>query len=181
MRSLLALLVLGGCSMYGAKPDPLHKPSKLPVPVAKLEPAKPVPYVETCEVHMHEAGKPVRQPAISAQRLVEGDGRIAKAETTRDPELRSNLLVDAVQNYRAALVVDPFNVDATLALARAYDQTLRKGCALRMLGRLASLATNPKLAPRASGRVQEVLNNPDWFKGYRTDATDTVQGLRPTP
>ena len=65
---------------------------------------------------------------------------------------------------------DPYNADATLKLAVAYDKVLHKGCALAMLKRLASLSSNPKFANESNRARDAVGDNATWFKGYRKDA-----------
>ncbi len=181
MRTLLLpLLTLAACApMYGARPEPLHKVAKLPVKIDPIEKPKPQEYVETCSVSFHDAARVHRQPAVAQQRAAAGDQKIDAGLKVAEPAKRAELFTDGIQQYRAALVQDPFDADATIGLARAYDGVYRKGCALRMLDRLALLAQNPKLAPKAQQLVQDVQSHDDWFKDYRSAAKDAALGVRP--
>jgi hypothetical protein len=78
------------------------------------------------------------------------------------------MAAQGVEQYRQALIADPYNAEATLKLALAYDKVLRKGCALAMLKRLDALAANPKFG--AEPQINRVLDNESWFKPYRNDA-----------
>ena len=69
---------------------------------------------------------------------------------------------------------DPYDVDATLDLARAYDRVLRKGCAIAMLKRLATLSNHPAYAKQANLTIAQIDDNAGWFRGYRRDALAAV-------
>ena len=84
------------------------------------------------------------------------------------------MIKEAIDKYRNALIKDPYNVDATLKLAVAYDKVLRKGCALAMLKRLAALSNNPKCASEANRNIDSIDANGQWFKGYRKEAMAAV-------
>ncbi len=175
---LLPLLTLAACApMYGAPPEHLHPVGKPIVHTDPIEKAPPPVYVEQCTI-LHDTGKPHRAPAVAQQRVAAGDAKLAAAAKEQVPAKQAVLFTDGIQQYRAALVQDPFDADATIGLARAYDNVLRKGCALKLLDRLAQLAQNPKISPRAKDAVQAVQDHDDWFKDYRSAAKDAVLGVR---
>jgi hypothetical protein len=181
MRALLLPLVLAACQpMYGAPPQVLRDPARRPVPIGATDPTPPpTPYVESCTVNFHDGAKVARRdPDVARTRVAAGNAKLAAAATTTEPPKKATLLVDGIQQYRAALVVDPFDADATLQLARAYDKVYRKGCALKLLDRLALLAQHPKLGAKAKLLAQDVQDNDDWFKDYRSAAKDAALGVR---
>ena len=140
-------------------------------PVAK------VPYVEECQVDFRRDPAGVRRdsPAASAH-VSDGDGKLARAQQQPKDKAtdKVDLVVQSIQSYHRALAVDPYDAEATLQLARAYDQVLRKGCALAMLRRLDELAQHPKLGIAAKPRVKKVADNRDWFHDYRKEALDAL-------
>jgi hypothetical protein len=177
---LLPLVMLAACTMYGTRAEPLHKVAKLPVKEDPIAKAKPQEYIETCSVSFHDpATKVRRQPVVAQQRAAAGEQKVDAGLKVAEPEKRAALFTDGIQQFRAALVQDPFDADATVGLARAYDGVYRKGCALKLLDRLALLAQNPKLAPKAQQLVQDVQSHDDWFKDYRSAAKDAALGVRP--
>jgi hypothetical protein len=181
MRAFIPLLLLSGCALYGDRPAHLVKVSELHHKAVVDPPPAKKAYVETCTVYLHEPGKVVPQRSAAAQRVVEGDAKLVAAGQVRNDDERVKLVLDGIGRYTSALKADPFDADATLHLALAYDATLRKGCALKLLDRLSMLAKNPKISPHAAAAVNDVQAHTAWFGDYRTDATDAVQGLRPTP
>lgn len=170
--ALLALLA--GCSMYGAPSERLH-----PVPTVKPPPVVATPdkkiYNEDCTVAFN--GPPAKiQPrsAVAAAQVDQGDGKLLASDKATTDQARADLVISGIGNYRNALRTDPYDPDATLELARAYDVALHKGCALAMLKRLGSLEQNPKLAPQAVRRINDVVQNPRWFRDYRKAALEAV-------
>ncbi|HEX4452909.1 MAG TPA: hypothetical protein VH143_18670 [Kofleriaceae bacterium] len=93
---------------------------------------------------------------------------------TKSGAEQATLLVESIEHYADALRADPYDASATLGLAIAYDHVLRKGCALAMLRRLNALSQNARISPDAKSRVAAVVDNPQWFKGYRNDALEAV-------
>jgi len=99
---------------------------------------------------------------------------VASSDKSNDPQQRVGLLRESIDRYRSALVKDPYNAEATLKLALAYDRVYRKGCAIAMLKRLAKLAENPKFAKPAVREIESISDNDQWFKRYRKDAISAV-------
>jgi hypothetical protein len=168
MRNVLMGMVVfaAACQpMYDAKAPKLKDP-----PIAKHDKSKDPPppeptYDEKCTVDFSAPPTQKRQTKVAQQHLVAGDTAIESAQ--REPA-KQEMAAQGVEQYRQALIADPYNAEATLKLALAYDKVLRKGCALAMLKRLDALAANPKFG--AEPQINRVLDNESWFKPYRTDA-----------
>lgn len=170
----LALCSVACQPMYAGKAERLHNPAvKHPPPD---EAAAPVAYVEDCAANFQDDPKKARlpQPQVAAGLLANGVTALHSADKATDANTKINFLKDAVDKLRNALMKDPYNADATLQLAIAYDRVLRKGCALAMLKRLAALTNNPKFAPGANRDIDSIGDNGEWFKGYRKDAMGAV-------
>jgi hypothetical protein len=174
---LAGSFALAACQpLYGGKPEKLVAPSKKGRPKDAPEVASPYKDVEDCKADFHGDSKvPVRpQPELSRQLVQEGDTAMANADHATDPGAQGGLLKEGVERYRNALLRDPFSPEATLKLALAYDRVYRKGCAIAMLKRLASLQANPKFAKGATAAIDSMGDNAQWFKRYRRDADAAV-------
>ncbi len=172
----MAALALAACQpMYGAKPDKLRNPPTTRH-VEEPDPVVAVKYVETCDnVDFRRPSKGLIRDRANATRLVnDGDSKVSNAEKATEIDARRDLTLASIERYRSALAKDPYDVDATLKLARAYDRVLRKGCALAMLRRLEMLSSHPDFAEAANRQKASVLDNNDWFSGYRKDALDAI-------
>jgi len=172
-----ALSFLGaGCQpLYGSAPERLHKidPKKRP-PEADVA-AAPITYKEDCPSDFRgDPKRVIQQTSISQQLTSDGDNALANADRAKEPAAQAGLIKDSIDKYRNALLKDPYNIDATLKLALAYDKVLYKGCAIAMLKRLSSLSNNPKWQKEANRTIDSVVDNSSWFKGYRKDATAAV-------
>jgi hypothetical protein len=175
-----ALGVIGGLStgcqpLYGGKPD------KLPTPVKKKPPKEepvveaPVKMIEDCTADFRTDPRTVRaQTNLSNELTDQGSTAMANSDKATDPTAQAGLLRESVDKFRNALIKDPYNPTATLRLALAYDKVYRKGCALAMLKRLATLAANPKFSRPANAEIDSIGDNGQWFKHYRKDAMAAV-------
>jgi hypothetical protein len=173
---LIACLGFAACQpLYGPSADPLHNPPPHPPRPGSTVATVEVPvYIEDCSTDFHrDARTATPKPRIAESLVVAGDTQLDTATRATDPA-KPALLVRSIETYSDALRADPYNAAATLKLALAYDKVLRKGCALAMLRRLESLTANPKLASEASRRIDDVVDNKAWFKGYRKDALAAV-------
>ncbi len=124
-----------------------------------------------------ELGDPAKarpQPAMANQLVGEGETALVSSEKAKDPNSQAELIRVSIDKFRNALIKDPYNHEATLQLAIAYDRVLRKGCALAMLKRLATLEMHPKYQKGAKLAADRVTDNAQWFKGYRKDAVAAV-------
>ena len=155
--------------MYG---DPAVRmkdpPPRNPPKGWKDDPVAEVKYIDDCEVNFSAPATTKRQTKVAEQRVIAGDSTTSALPKDAKDEQRASAAVRTVEEYRQALIADPYNAEATLKLALAYDKVLRKGCALAMLKRLDSLAANPKFG--AEVVKSRLLDNEQWFKPYRKDA-----------
>jgi hypothetical protein len=178
-KALVAACVLlaAACQpMYQHKADTLKDPTPRRGPNIVVVDDEPV-FVETCNVNFSAPPTKRRQAPASQQLTVAGNSALQQQApgTPRPATAHSvNAIVTAIDSYRRALLSDPYNAEATLKLALAYDRVLRKGCALAMLRRLETLAANPTLQPEAEPMIQLVVANPHWFKPYHGDALRAV-------
>jgi predicted Zn-dependent protease len=183
MRSLGVKLALAIClgsglvacqPLYGGKPEKLTAPQKKKAPKEEVVDI-PIKEVEDCQADFRADAKTARPNASLGNQLAgEGDSSIASAEKSNDIQQRVGLIREAIDKYRNALIKDPYNADATLKLALAYDKVYRKGCAIAMLKRLNALTANPKFAVKANPAVDSISDNGQWFKRYRKDAMSAV-------
>lgn len=176
---VLACSLLGaatGCQqLYGGKPERLKDPSKRKKPPEPEAAEVKIVYVEECAADFRADPKTVRPQVAMANQLVgEGETALQSSDKAKDPPSQAELIRVAIDKFRNALIRDPYNAEATLQLALAYDRVLRKGCAIAMLKRLAQLEMNPKYAPPAKRAADRVTDNAGWFKGYRKDAVAAV-------
>jgi hypothetical protein len=179
MRRVLVCLVIGAMGacqpLYGDKPEHLHTPDKKKRPPEPPEQADQVKYIEDCTASFQDDPRKAHpQPPLARQLVDGGDTAMATSDKTPEPNAKVGLIKEAIDKYRNALIKDPYNSDATLKLAIAYDKVLRKGCAIAMLKRLAALSANPKFAGEANRQIDAVGDNGQWFKGYRKDAMAAV-------
>jgi hypothetical protein len=174
LRVVLAVGIGGGlvaCQpLYGGKPEKLVNPQKKKAPKEEVVEVQ-IKDVEECVADFRGDAKNVRpQTSLSNQITSEGDSALASSDKAPDINARVGLIKDSIDKYRNALIKDPYNADATLKLALAYDKLYRKGCALAMLKRLNSLTANPKYAIKANPEIDSITDNNAWFKRYRKEA-----------
>ena len=167
---------LSACQpLYGGKPEKLTTPSKKKVPKDEVVADAPVKEIEECQADFRADPKTARpQTSISSQLTGEGDTALANSDKAADPAAQAGLIRESIDKYRNALIKDPYNTEATLKLALAYDRVYRKGCAIAMLKRLATLSGNPKFARTANSAIDSIGDNNQWFKRYRKDAIAAV-------
>jgi hypothetical protein len=174
--SLLLSFGIAACQpLYGAAPERLHTPEKRKRPPDAPDAAEQIKYIDDCTAQFQDDPRKWHPVPAMARPLIEtGDTAIASSDKTQEPNAKVGLIREAIDRYRIALQKDPYNADATLKLAVAYDKVLRKGCALAMLKRLSALTNNPKFATEANRAADAVGDNGVWFKGYRKDAMAAV-------
>lgn len=173
----VVLFVFAACQpMYGAAPQRLRTPEPIrpPATLPGDDVAKVAPYNDDCAFLIVRAGpKPTRDIPKAEQHTQQGDQKMKDFDTA-PPSAKSDLIIDGIDEYAAALRKDPFNAQATLKLALAYDKVRHRGCALALLGRLDQLAQSPKFRADASAAIDEIEQRRTWFGGYRRDALRKV-------
>jgi hypothetical protein len=178
--ALGACLVMAGGSigcqaLYGGKPEKLRNADRKKKPVEAEEKPSEVKYVEECSTNFRDDPKLARPDPSRANALVgDGDDTLAQASRAKDPQGQAELIRQSIDKYRSALVKDPYNAEATLKLALAYDKVYRKGCVIALLKRIASLESHPTFKPRAKRVADSVADDGNMFKGYRKDAVQAV-------
>jgi hypothetical protein len=177
-KTLIAMATLAFCAcqpMYGAKAPKVKDPQV--VRHVEPPPAPPAPktYIDDCQYKVVAAPKGMKRDTPRSDEAVRrGDTAVGTFEKASDTKSKTDMLIDSIQQYGNALEKDPFNPEATLKLARAYDLAQRKGCALRLLGRLAKLAENPTFEKKANLQLDEVTEHKTWFEDYRKDALNAA-------
>jgi predicted Zn-dependent protease len=157
--------------LYGGKPEKLAAPQKKKAPKEAEVAETPIKEVDECTADFRADAKLAHpQPSMSNSLTAEGDSALASSDKATDIQARVGLIRESIDKYRNALVKDPYNAEATLKLALAYDRVYRKGCAIAMLKRLASLTANPRYATKANPQIDSISDNGAWFKRYRKDA-----------
>ena len=171
--AVVATLLGGtGCApLYGGKPETLKKP------VSKKRPpetAAAIPWVVECRADFEGDGSKVRRRAAEATPLTAaGNESLSRALSSPDPATRASLVVEAINKYKSALTKDPFNADATEALAAAYARVLYKGCSLKLLQRLPQLEANPVYEVEARNAISRALAS-SAYDGFRSEADSAV-------
>jgi hypothetical protein len=175
-KRILWVAVVGVCACqapYGSRPAKLYNPPIKPHPV-DVEPVEVVHYNETCRTDFHTDPKPAiaridHRGAVQAISTANITYRTAIKMPKTEPQ-KLKLIARSVDEWSEALRKDPYDAEATVGLALAYDQLLRKECALRLLARLSDLAGNKNYAAAALRQRDNVVSNKDWFAGYRNEA-----------
>src|SRR5213075_678663 len=124
-----ALLVLAlaasttGCQkLYGNKPDRLKNPERRKKPPDPEGSTAAIKYVEDCTANFRDDPKQAHPNPTLANTLVgDGDTALQQATKAKDPTAQAELVKLSIEKYRNALIKDPYNYEATLKLALAYD------------------------------------------------------------
>jgi hypothetical protein len=165
-----------GCQpMYGGKPDKLPTPQRKKPPKDEPIVEAPVKMIDECTADFRADPRTVRPQTSQSNDLTDqGTTAVANSDKSTDPTAQAGLIREGIDKFRNALIKDPYNAAATLKLALAYDKVYRKGCAIAMLKRLATLAANPRFSRSANAEIDSIGDNGQWFKHYRKDAMAAV-------
>ncbi len=178
LGALACLVLLGaaGCQpLYGGKPEKLKTPEKKKKPPDPVGQESTIKYVEECSANFRDDPKRVVRDTSSSNTLTQaGDDSLAQAGKLTDPAAQAESIKVSIDKYRNALSKDPYNAEATLKLALAYDKVYRKGCALKLLARIATLEGHPSYRTAAKRAADQVNDSGEWFKGYRKEAIAAV-------
>ncbi len=172
----VALSATAGCRpLYGGKPEKPVNPKKGRKPPEPIEETAAVKYAEDCVVSFRDDPKlaPPGNKNQANQALGDGDAAMQQAQKA-PPASQGAFVKAALEKYRSALQKDPYNTEATLKLAVAYDALMRKGCALALLKRIGDMRRHPRFQQAAGRTASDVSANANWFRGYRTDAIAAV-------
>ncbi len=179
----LLLIVFAGCQpMFGAKSEPLRKPGKVAAGKRPVDTVAAIPYVEECRTNFR--GDPTGlsiDRTKSSQLEARGDDALAQSAQVADPDAQARTVVVSINHYRDALTKNPYNPDITLKLALAYDRVYRKGCALKLLARIATLESHPSFRAAARRTIDQVNDSAEYFKHYRQEAIAAIGGLSSSP
>lgn len=169
-KCLAFVCVLAGCQpLYGGKPQPLKNPAVVPHKDVAEVPA-PVPWVEACTTDFHTPPTTTVRRDRAEQARALGDDAFAEADRPKPSKPPHDLILAGFDHYRRALEANPYDTEATLKLALAYDRVLRKGCALALLHRLDTLSNSRQFHAPARRAIDLVYDNTSWFAGYRKEA-----------
>ena len=152
----LALCLLGlgaGCQpLYGGKPEQAADAGQ--EEAAQGGGGRRGPGQDDRGLHGRLPGRSARpsgsRPSLSNDLTDQGSTAMTNSDKATDPTAQAGLIRESIDKFRNALIKDPYNAEATLKLALAYDKVYRKGCALAMLKRLATLAANPRFSRTAN-------------------------------
>jgi hypothetical protein len=176
-RAALAILIAAigaasGCQpLYGGKPEKPPAVVRKKAPPAEVVVDVPVKEIEECQADFRGDNKRVNiQAKLARDLIIQGTDAVVAADRTPDPMASALKVRDGIDKFRNALTKDPYSIDATLQLALAYDRVYRKGCAILMLKRLATLSGHPDFAKQANAAIDSIGDNGQWFKRYRKDA-----------
>ncbi len=177
-RSLIALLLVAGCASAGP-PPPAPKPRR-PQPVKE----PPVVSATDCKPTVPEelpASVPYEQRSRTeaANLAVTGSRKLADAyKAGVAPADRERMVTDAVEELITALKADPYNVNATYALAGAYARIGRRQCSVNLLERLALLRRLPSFTPEVEGKVDRLLGR-NQYRGALDHDFDDLRAESP--
>jgi hypothetical protein len=170
---LLATFAAAACGpLYGGKAEKLKPPAKKHRPPEADVAAAPIKYIDDCTVNFATPAVTPRGNSAARSNAEAAEQKVDESIRAEDPKAQISAIEGAISAAKVALKADPYNANATLQLARAYDRALRKGCALALLKRLATLetATSYDFARDAKSALDRVNDNPKWFSGYRKEA-----------
>jgi hypothetical protein len=182
--AFVLLLAACGAGKAPAAPQP-QRPKAEPRPV---DPGPGLDVPDDCEPSKDSLGsKTYKERSIdeSADYAKEGMTKLAGADAPGIEESTKQALIrDAVEDLIAALVADPYNVEATYSLAATYAEIKRPQCSLNMLSRLIQMRTHTSKKTAVEAKLDELLGRKkktvdSRFRSLRTDQRyrDLIEGI----
>jgi len=137
-------LLLAACQpLYGGKPSDMKDPKKTRPKNGEVV-AEEIEWDDNCDSKFFE--KPIKikpDHAVVRQHITLADQAINASDVEEKPGKKSSLVLTAIDEYKQALVEDPYDAEATYGLAVAYATVYKKKCALDLIERLVALRANP--------------------------------------
>ncbi len=170
----------GGCGgPYKGKPDKLPKVKKTSHVDVDAGPVEEViVWDDKCSAKFGDDPNKAykeRNKTEGSAAVAEGDDKLSQADTSDNPETQISMILAAIDAYKKALLKDNYNADATFQLAVAYAKVRKKGCALKMLKRLAELETNAKLP--GTNKIKALLDSVEdepAFQPFKVEAMGEI-------
>ncbi len=164
-----------GCAgPYSEAPEKLAKPKKKKPPADEVVTGEPEAdatgqaWEDACKTNFYAEPVERRRGAAALALSGQADRILVEAEQ-QEGATRVATVGDAMSKLSSALKQDPYGPEPTYKLAVAYTLVGKKGCALRLLERLAELQNYPAVE-KESGRVIQRALNDMTFDPFRKEA-----------
>jgi hypothetical protein len=145
-KSFVVCLLLAACQpLYGNKPAEMKDPERRRPKPGEVAAAPEIPWDETCDSKFFEKPSTAKPRRTVVQEHVTAANQALAASDADDVsgKQKSSLVITAIDEYKQALVEDPYDVEATYGLAVAYATVYKKKCALDLINRLVALRAHP--------------------------------------
>lgn len=165
---LVVCALAAGCQpLYGGKPADMSKPRQTS-PTAGTPQGEEIVWDDRCNSDFF--GKPTAlEPnlAVVQQHVAAGDQALTASKTEPKPGKKSTLVLLSIDEYKQALVEDPYDAEATYGLAVAYATVYKKQCALDLINRLVALRAYARSEPDAKRLLAAAYAEPA-FKPFKS-------------
>jgi hypothetical protein len=139
--------------------------------------APEIKYDEECNAKFaDDASKAKRNSSKASGYNSQAGDFMDRSVSSPDPAVQISSIVGAIEQYKKALLEDNYNPEATYGLAVAYAKVRKKGCAIKLLKRLAELGSNPKLAGGQS-KLESFLNQVEDESAFRPFKNDAMSAI----
>jgi hypothetical protein len=168
MRNLLVVCLLVGCQpLYSGKPAKMRNPDETR-PKTGEPVAEEIVWDDKCNSEFF--GKPSAlkpNAGVVQKHVATGDLSLDASEREAPTAKKSSLVLAAIDEYKLALVEDPYSAEATYGLAVAYATVYKKQCALDLINRLVALRSYPRSEPDAKRLLTAAYSEPA-FKPFKS-------------
>ncbi|HTM21657.1 MAG TPA: hypothetical protein VL172_14145, partial [Kofleriaceae bacterium] len=165
MRLALLLMIFAvGCGATGPVPPaarPRRPPPEKTAPVVSnsdCPPTQPDQSPAAFTYNQRSRSEAANMAATGSKELADG------LKPGQPPQEMERLVTEAVGQLTVALKADPYNVQATYALAAGYARIGRKQCAVNLLERLSQLRKLPSFTPEVESKIDKLLGR-NAYKG----------------